>query len=86
MVIGQKPDSVSLVFSQPWIEAADASNPYPSEEEISSLMKSLGFSELPSSFYGWKHEDGTIVLDAKPDNFIRSESGIIPIDLQITRS
>ena len=47
---------------------------------------SLGFEEMAAAFYGWKHEDGTIVLDAKPDNFIKSESGIIPIDLQITRT
>ena len=47
-------------------------------------MRALGFSEI-HSFYGWKHEDGAVVLDAKPDNFIKSEAGIIPIDLQILR-
>jgi len=85
MIIGQKTNGVSLVFSQPWIEAENPDAPYPSEEEIRTLMKALGFSAIPAAFYGWKHDDGTIVLDAKPDNFIKSKSGIIPIDLQIAR-
>jgi hypothetical protein len=85
MIIGQQSDGVSLVFSQPWIEAKNPAEPYPSDEEIGGLMRGLGFAEMPASFYGWKHDDGTVVLDAKPDNFIKSEPGIIPIDLQITR-
>jgi hypothetical protein len=85
IIIGQKTDGVSLVFSQPWIEAEDPAEPYPSEDEIGKLMRGFGFSEMQGSFYGWKHDDGAVVLDAKPDNFIKSEAGIIPIDLQITR-
>lgn len=56
-----------------------------SEEEIRTLMRGLGFTDISASFYGWRRDDGTVVLDAKPDNFIKSAAGIIPIDLQITR-
>jgi len=36
-------------------------------------------------FYGWEQEEeGLVVLDAKPDNFITTPDGILPIDLLLT--
>ena len=35
--------------------------------------------------HGYVHAtaDGVLIVDAKPDNFIRTESDIVPIDLQM---
>lgn len=76
---------LSLVISQPWLDPADRSNQFPSVAEIDNFMTDLGFSSLISSLYGWQNSDSTlIVLDAKPDNFILTSAGILPIDLLLT--
>ncbi len=72
----------SIVISQKWIEAQDEQDPHPSEEEIKEFMESLGFSRLPDCISKWK-KDRLIVSDAREHNFIKSEMGIIPIDLMI---
>lgn len=85
MIIGQPSGGISLVISQPWIEAADPSAPHPSEPEIAGFMRTMGFTPLIASLFGWIHQDaGYVILDAKPDNFILTHSGILPIDLLIT--
>jgi hypothetical protein len=82
IIIGQPANGVSMIFSQPWIEPLDQSNPYPSDEQVAELMMKLGFERLPDAFYGWIHPEGIVVLDAKPDYFILSPEGVVPIDLQ----
>jgi len=84
LIIGQPAGGVSLVISQPWLRAADPKNPHPDEAEIDECMRHLGFEPLPNSFFGWRHAgSGVVVLDAKADNFIRTEAGVAPIDLQM---
>jgi hypothetical protein len=40
---------------------------------------------LKNSYFGWyREEDGITILDARPDNFIKSSQGVIPIDLVIS--
>lgn len=85
MLIGQAAGGLSLVISQPWLEAADTRRQFPSETEIHDLLSSLGFRPLMRSLFGWQSTDETIVvLDAKPDNFITTPAGILPIDLLLT--
>ena len=67
MIIGQPSGGISLVISQPWIEAADPSAPHPSEPEIAGFMRTMGFTPLIASLFGWIHQDaGYVILDAKP--------------------
>jgi hypothetical protein len=48
-------------------------------------MESLGFEALKDSYFGWFKAQGKIkVIDARPDNFIKTENGVIPIDLVIS--
>jgi Serine/Threonine/Tyrosine Kinase found in polyvalent proteins len=85
-IIGARGEKPCLVISQPWIDAADENNPHPTETEIEKFMESLGFSPLTGAFFGWRNEEkGITVLDARPDNFINSPAGVIPIDLVISR-
>ena len=85
MILGQAPGGFSFVISQPWLEAADNQHQFPSEEEIHGLLSHIGFQPLLRSLYGWQNTDQTLViLDAKPDNFIATADGILPIDLLIT--
>lgn len=85
-LIGAVPGGCSLVISQRWLIAADPENPYPSEEHIARFMSGLGFTPLRDSFFGWlREEDGVLILDAKPDNFILTPDGILPFDLVIVR-
>lgn len=83
MLIGQAPGQPSAVISQQWIQAANPALPHPSLEQIADFMESKGFHPVVKSFYGWLRPDGVAVIDAKPDNFILSENGVVPIDLQI---
>jgi len=85
MIIGQPAGGLSLVISQPWLNARDASDPHPTESEIAGLLEERGFSRLAGSFFGWEDSDaGLIILDAKADNFISTAHGILPIDLLLT--
>jgi hypothetical protein len=86
MIVGAPPEGLSLVISQPWLDAMDATQPHPTDAQVADYLKSRGFSPLAGSFFGWQVEDsGIIVLDAKCDNFITTADGILPIDLQITK-
>jgi hypothetical protein len=86
MIIGRTSPGLSLVISQPWLDAADVSRPHPSEFQIAHLLGSRGFSPLFGSLFGWSSaEAGLIVLDAKPDNFVSTTSGILPIDLLLAQ-
>lgn len=86
MILGMPPDGLSLVISQPWLDAADLRDPHPREFEIAAHLKVRGFEPLFRSLYGWRHlDEGIIVLDAKPDNFVKTADGILPIDLLIAQ-
>ncbi|HUA67444.1 MAG TPA: hypothetical protein VMA13_02755 [Candidatus Saccharimonadales bacterium] len=86
LVIGASGEYPRMVVSQPWIQAADICFPVPSSLEITNFMDSLGFVPLPGSYYGWiRKADNVQVLDARPDNFIKSNRGVTPIDLVISQ-
>lgn len=86
MVIGQPRGQPSFVVSQGFIEAAETSKPIPSMLQIEEFLKEYGFSQAPGSYFGWVRDaDGVAIVDAKPDNFILSVEGVVPIDLQIAR-
>lgn len=85
-LVGAVPGGCSMVISQRWLIAADDQNPHPTSEQIVSFMQELGFESLPDSFFGWfREDDGVIVLDAKPDNFVLTADGILPFDLVLAR-
>ncbi len=85
-LVGAVDGGCSLVISQPWLVAANPEEPHPSDDEIDALMRERGFAPLPNSFFGWFREsDNILICDAKPDNFIMSPGGILPIDLLIVR-
>lgn len=87
MLIGQPSGGLSIVISQPWMKGLDDKAPHPSEKQIAAYLQSRGFSLLFSSFLGWRNATtGVVVLDAKPDNFILTERGILPIDLLLTHT
>lgn len=78
------PGGCSMVISQRWLVAADPDDPTPTLEEISTYMAERGFQAIPDSFFGWIREaDGLLILDAKPDNFVKTVAGILPFDLMI---
>ncbi|HTV42405.1 MAG TPA: hypothetical protein VMF08_17690 [Candidatus Sulfotelmatobacter sp.] len=87
LIIGAGGDKPCAVISQPWIDAADENNPCPSEHEIKKFMEDLGFAPVKGMFYGWYNEKSKItILDARPDNFVNSYLGVVPIDLVISKS
>jgi len=60
---------------------------HPTEHEMRRFMLDLGFVNLPARFgqggCAWYLPlDGILVMDASPDNFVKSPNGIIAIDLQ----
>ena len=87
LLIGAKGEQVSIILSQKWITALDQTHPHPSLAKIENFMKSLGFTSRASSYFGWyRAVDDVTVLDARPDNFILSAEGIVPIDLVVSQS
>ncbi|HEY5792050.1 MAG TPA: hypothetical protein VIS74_02050 [Chthoniobacterales bacterium] len=53
-------------------------------EEVRSFLEGEGFQAAVNSYFGWyRLADGVLIVDAKPDNFILTECGIVPIDLQM---
>lgn len=93
VTISQKPSIIlfepagqpSLVISQQWVTAADAEHPTPSSVEIAEYLRSRGFEPAPKSYFGWfRRADGVLIVDAKPDNFLKTQEGIVPIDLQMS--
>jgi hypothetical protein len=84
LIIGAKGEQPSLVISQPWIRAGNPRQPHPTVAQICEFMESLGFAELAGSYYGWhRKNDNITVLDARPDNFVMTQAGVVPIDLVI---
>ncbi len=85
-LVGAVPGGVSMVISQRWLIAADQDSPHPTEGEIAAYMAERGFEAIPDSFFGWFNEATTLLLlDAKPDNFIKTAEGILPFDVILMR-
>lgn len=74
-----------LVISQSNIRPKDPENAEPTQDRINSFMREEGFSPVPGLHKWRRAEDGLLVADAKPDNFIETENGVVPIDLLISQ-
>lgn len=84
LLIGVQGEQPRMVVSQSWIRAANPRFPHPSLTELSTFMESLDFIPLSGAYFGWGRKSDRIkILDARPDNFINSTEGVIPIDLII---
>ena len=84
MIIGEDPGQPSFVISQPFIKATNRDSATPTEQQISTFLSAHGFEPVPGSYFGWQRAaDGVVILDARRDNFILSDAGVIPIDLQM---
>jgi hypothetical protein len=82
MIIGQPAGQPSIVISQLWYERFGTAT----NEIIHDFLVGEGFRPVPSSYFGWfRPEDRVVIVDAKPDNFIRTPNSLIPIDLQMTQ-
>ena len=82
MIIGQPAGQPSIVISQRWYEREGLAT----NEAIHEMLVEEGFRPVPSSYFGWfRPSDGTVIVDAKPDNFIKTPAGLIPIDLQMAQ-
>ncbi len=82
MIIGQPAGQPSIVISQLWYEKDGVAT----NEAIHEMLVDEGFRPVPASYFGWfRPADGTVIVDAKPDNFIRTKEGLIPIDLQMAQ-
>jgi len=82
MVLFQPTGQPCFVVSQRWFERGGRVT----TEDIATFMEDAGFREVKGSYFGWSRPaDGMIVVDAKPDNFIKTAVGLVPIDLQMTQ-
>ena len=82
MIIGQPAREPSIVISQRWYEKAAIST----NESIHDFLVGESFRSIPSSYFGWyRSADGIVIVDAKPDNFINTSDGLVPIDLQLAK-
>jgi len=82
MIIGQPAGQPSIVISQRWYEREGLAT----NEAIHDMLVDEGFRPVPSSYFGWyRPTDGSVIVDAKPDNFIKTSEGLIPIDLQMAQ-
>jgi hypothetical protein len=82
MLIGQPSGQPSIVISQRWYEKQGIVT----NEDVYELMVQEGFRAVPASYFGWyRPADGVVIVDAKPDNFIKTSDGLLPIDLQMTQ-
>lgn len=80
MIIGQPSGQPSFVISQCWLEKSGTAK----NEDITAYLEEEGFASVPDSYFGWyRSADSVVIVDAKPDNFIKTAAGLVPIDLQI---
>jgi len=86
MIIGEPAGQPSFVVSQGFLESVHPDDLPPTTEQISDFMHEHGFREAPKSYFGWyRPADATVVVDAKPDNFVLTAEGVRPIDLQMAQ-
>ena len=80
-ILFQPPGQPSLAISQPWyVRGGVATN-----EDIHNYLVGEGFKAVPGSYFGWfRPADGVVIVDAKPDNFIKTQAGIVALDLQLS--
>ena len=75
-------EAPKIVTSQPWYRIKE----HATAGQIEEYLEEAGFEKIPRSFFGWlRRSDGVVIQDATPDNFIFTEVGLAPIDLQMSR-
>lgn len=75
-----------LVCEQHWRDAEDENDPVPTIQEIETLLKNFGFEPLKRNHAWHRPQDGVLLADARPDNFVKTSNGIFPIDLLLSRT
>ena len=76
---GYLSDGSSIITSQPWHEPADLSSPHPSDLEMRECLHRFGFAQVSS--HDWKNADGVVARGVRPEDFIKTKSGIVPVDV-----
>jgi len=78
---------ISALISQPWSYPADPKHPLPSDIEVIDFMTSMEFKGVRNTYHEWfRKSDCFHVCDARPDNFIKTKQGVIPIDLIVSNN
>ena len=81
-IIGEPVGQPSVVISQRWYEKSGVAT----TEAIDDFLVQEGFRPVAASYYGWyRPVDRVVIVDAKPDNFIQTSAGLVPIDLQMVQ-
>ena len=80
---GYLTDGTSIITSQTWHEPADPARPHPSLEEMTECMQAFGFRQV--NLNDWQRVDGVIARNVKPGDFIRTNDGVKPIDVDVER-
>jgi hypothetical protein len=57
MIVGRTSGGLSLVVSQPWLDAADPGAPHPTSRQVSEFLIARGFEPLFNSFFGWQAKE-----------------------------
>lgn len=76
---GYLSDGSSIITSQPWHEPADPSSPHPSDSEMRECLQRFGFAQVSS--YDWKNAEGVVARSVRPQDFIKTKSGVVPVDV-----
>ena len=75
-----------IVSAQKFITAKDPSSPIPTQAAIDSFLFDAGLSPVKQQFWLWKRtypEFEIWVGDAREDNFVETNDGIVPIDIRL---
>lgn len=73
-------DGPQIVISQPYYEQVDRVT----LKEVAEFLQEAGFERVPDSFYGWvQRSDGVVIQDATTENFVLTDEGLYPLDLQM---
>jgi hypothetical protein len=80
---GYLTDRSVVVISQPWREPADPASPHPSTAEMTEFMQGHGFRQVNLS--DWQRVDGTMATNVKPGDFIKTQEGVVPIDVDLVK-
>jgi hypothetical protein len=75
-----------IVSRQWFITGKDPAKPTPAQNDVDSFLIAAGLTAVRREFWLWKrpYKDFEIWLgDARSDNFVESQAGIVPIDIRL---
>lgn len=79
-------DRGQIVSVQKFITAKDPSHPNPTQAAVDSFLIEAGMSAVKQRYWLWKrtYPEFEIWLgDAREDNFVETNAGIVPIDIRL---